>query len=104
MRARLSAAIARREDRRLSRAAGDAITYTPSSAWVNSNNPPLVQAVSSKTTNDGRGNAWTSAYHYAGGLYDFLNRRFLGFHYAKAIMPCIASDGATCTTPGQALM
>src|SRR6185295_10499840 len=64
-----------------------ALGYTPSSAFANTNNPPVVYAVTSATVGDGRGGTATTTYSYAGGLYDRIERRFLGFHYAKTTQP-----------------
>ena len=46
------------------------ITYTPSSAWVNTMLPHgmIMQTVSALTTIDGRGTSSTVNYQYAGGL------------------------------------
>ena len=55
------------------------IAYTPSSAYQNTLLPFILQTVSSITQNDGLGHAYTTQYSYAGGLYDFVDREFLGF-------------------------
>lgn len=68
------------------------IAYTPSSAWVNTNNPPIGQTVLSTTQNDGRGTLTTTTFSYTGGLYDYLERRFLGFRYGKETEPCITGE------------
>ncbi len=68
------------------------VGYTPSSAWANTNNPPIMQTVSAVTVADGRGNSGTTSYTYSGGLYDFLERRFMGFRYEKETRPCIAGE------------
>lgn len=69
------------------------ISYSPSSAWVNSNNVPIMQTVTSVTFADGRGTTTTN-YSYAGGLHDVLERRFLGFRYEKEQLPCITGETA----------
>ena len=70
------------------------LAYAPSSAWSNTNNPPLAQTITSITTNDGRGNTATTSYSYSGGLYDAIDRRFLGYHYVKTTLPCLAGESA----------
>jgi RHS repeat-associated protein len=70
------------------------VTYSPSSSWTNTNNPPPVQTVTSVTTHNGRGSSSTTQYSYGGGLYDPLERRFLGFHYARSRLPCIEGETA----------
>jgi RHS repeat-associated protein len=78
------------------------ITYQPSSAWPYSyNNPPITQTVSAVTGNDGRGNLSTMGYSYEGGKFDPLERRSLGFSYARQTFPCLTTDGAGCTVAGQ---
>lgn len=71
------------------------VTYTASSAWQNTNNPPLMQTVSGVTISDGKGNSLKTTYSYAGGLHDAMERRFLGFRYEKEILPCNAGE-TTC--------
>jgi len=71
-----------------------AVSYQPSSAWTNTNNPPIQQVVSSLTVADGRGGTSTTNYSYSGGLVDYLQRRFLGFYYSKAVLPCNSGETA----------
>jgi RHS repeat-associated protein len=61
----------------------ESVEYAPSTAAVNTNNPPVMQTVQAVTVADGRGGSSRTTSSYAGGLYDRLFRRFLGFHYAK---------------------
>ncbi len=68
------------------------VSYTPSTAWTNTNNVPVMQTVSGVTVADGRGNSATTSYSYSGGLYDALERRFMGFRYEKEIKPCLAGE------------
>src|SRR5262249_50533373 len=35
-----------------------------------------------------------TSYAYQGGLYDPLDRRFLGFRYVKQTLPCVAGESA----------
>ncbi|MBI2396119.1 MAG: VCBS repeat-containing protein, partial [Deltaproteobacteria bacterium] len=65
------------------------VTYTPSSAWVNTNRPPIVPTVSALTTTDGRGATGTTSYRYEGGLWSSTERRFLGFRKVTGVI-----DGA----------
>ncbi|HZS39020.1 MAG TPA: FG-GAP-like repeat-containing protein, partial [Polyangia bacterium] len=64
------------------------VAYQPSSSWQNTNLPFVVPTVWQSTTGDGRSGAATTVYNYSGGLWDALDRRFLGFHYVKATLPC----------------
>jgi RHS repeat-associated protein len=56
------------------------IAYVASSAWSRSGRTPTVQTVASLALDDGRGNVVRDDFSYAGALYDWLGRRFLGFH------------------------
>ncbi len=71
------------------------IAYTPSSAFTNANMASVMQTVSSVTTNDGLGlsaySTATTGFSYAGGYWDAPERRFLGFRYVTATLPC--NDG-----------
>ncbi|HEY3358294.1 MAG TPA: RHS repeat-associated core domain-containing protein [Polyangia bacterium] len=69
-----------------------AITYAPSSAWVNTNNPPVTPTVTALAVSDGRGNTATTTYSYAGYLFDPLERRSLGFSYSKTVAPCSTGE------------
>ncbi|HEY3357011.1 MAG TPA: FG-GAP-like repeat-containing protein, partial [Polyangia bacterium] len=71
------------------------ITYAPSSAWANTNAPPIVPTVVQLVEAESVTN-WsaTTTYAYSGGLFDHLERRFLGFYYAKETAPCIAGETA----------
>jgi RHS repeat-associated protein len=60
------------------------LAYTPSSAYQNTLMPFILQAVSSITRDDGRGHSYTTQYSYAGGLFDPVEREFLGFRYAAS--------------------
>jgi hypothetical protein len=73
-----------------------AVTYGQASAANNAGLPFIVQTVGSMTQNDGRGTPTSSAtttYQYAGGKWDPLERRFLGFGTTTIKLPCI--DGET---------
>lgn len=71
-----------------------AVSYTPSSAWPNTNNPPLVQTASEVTVGDGRGGAATTGYSFSGGAYDKAERTFLAFRQQRETAPCIAGETA----------
>ena len=71
-----------------------AIEYGHSSAWPNTNNPPIVSVVTAINEHDGRGNVSTTRHAYAGGLYDRAQRRFLGFHKTTQIKPCLTQESA----------
>jgi RHS repeat-associated protein len=70
------------------------LVYTPSSAFVHTNNPSVKQTVTSLTVADGLGWSATSTFEYSGGLMDWKERVFLGFRYAKRTLPCIAGETA----------
>lgn len=74
------------------------IGYTPSSAYPNGNMSSVLQVVSVVTTNDGLGSAAhsvaTTAFSYGGGFWDAPERRFLGFRYVMATLPCNDGDSA----------
>lgn len=52
--------------------------------WI-SDLPFPLETVSSVTTSDGRGNAYTTRYEYKDGLFDFTAREFRGFRSVKVI-------------------
>jgi len=70
------------------------VGYTPSSAWANTNNPPLSQTVSAVTDDAGPGAAATTSYRYSGGSYHHPERTFLGFRTQKETKPCNAGETA----------
>src|SRR5262249_33510361 len=72
------------------------VAYAPSSTWPNTYLPFVVQAVATYAISDGRGNTSTMTSSYAGGLYDPLERPFLGFHYQKTTLPCNPEDAGHC--------
>jgi RHS repeat-associated protein len=71
-----------------------ALTYTPSSAFVNANNPPVDYVVTAMTLGDGRGHSATTTFSYSGGEFDRANKRSLGFRYVKRTLPAIAGETA----------
>ena len=63
------------------------VTYTSSSNWVNTGNPPRTQTVTSIAVTDGRGNTATTNYTYSGAAWDPVEKRHLGFRYVKTTDP-----------------
>jgi RHS repeat-associated protein len=71
------------------------IAYVPSSAWSNSNNPPVTPTVQSVTiATQVNGTPWTATttYSYSGGLFDHLERSSLGFYYERETHPCVSGE------------
>ena len=68
------------------------VTYKPSSQWTNTLLPFVVQTVDSSTVDDGRGLQATTNFSYGGGLWDWPERRFLGFKTATADLPCNSGE------------
>lgn len=73
------------------------IDYAPSTRWPNSKIPfvlPTVTRVSrSSMPGDFVVDAWsTHDYTYEGGLFDGVDRRFLGFRYVKEILPAVTTS------------
>jgi len=53
--------------------------YKTSAAWANTFLPQVMQTLTRHSASDGRGQTAVTAYTYAGGLYDPVERQFLGF-------------------------
>ncbi len=70
------------------------VAYTATSAFPSTNNPPPRYAVTGITTNDGRGGVATTSYTYSGGFMDRIERRYLGFRYARVTRPCLPGESA----------
>lgn len=64
------------------------ITYKPSSAWVNDRLPTLLHTVASVELDNGQNVIGRTDFSYSGGFYDSVERRFLGFRNARAVLPC----------------
>jgi RHS repeat-associated protein len=64
------------------------VEYLPSTKWQNGYLPMILHTVRRLTTADGRGNASTVKYAYAGGAYDPFEQKFLGFETVTAELPC----------------
>ncbi len=65
------------------------VTYLPTTEFGQFNLPAVRQAVTSITSNDGRGNARTVSYSYEGGAFDYHLRRSLGFAKVTATLPAV---------------
>jgi RHS repeat-associated protein len=65
------------------------IAYTPSTKYYNNGSdsicdlPIILQTVSSVTSDDGMGHAYTVTYKYWDGIFDVSNREFLGFDQVR---------------------
>jgi RHS repeat-associated protein len=70
------------------------VAYKGSPAWTGNVIPFVLQTVASITRNDGRTAAATTSYSYTGGLWNWAERRFLGFRTRTATMPCIAGESS----------
>lgn len=70
------------------------VSYTPSSSWANTSNITVLQTASAVTIDDGRGGSATTRYSYSGGIFNWSERRFMGFRYQKETQPCIAGEAA----------
>jgi hypothetical protein len=68
------------------------ITYTPSSDWTNTNNPPITETVIAAETSDGRGWAATTTYEYYGGKIDRGEGKYLGFSTVTVKHPKISGE------------
>jgi Insecticide toxin TcdB middle/N-terminal region/FG-GAP-like repeat/Salmonella virulence plasmid 65kDa B protein len=68
------------------------VAYQPSSKWVNDLLPSIEQTVTSIAVKDGRGTTATTTYSYAGGKYNYPERRFLGFGTETEFQPCITGE------------
>ncbi|MEM7777965.1 MAG: toxin TcdB middle/N-terminal domain-containing protein, partial [Pseudomonadota bacterium] len=68
------------------------VAYTASSAWVNNKMPFVLPTVTQVTQSPGVGDDSTVHFAYSGGFYDSVERRFLGFRSARAILPCNPGD------------
>ncbi|MFY0610813.1 MAG: VCBS repeat-containing protein [Hyphomicrobiaceae bacterium] len=64
------------------------VEYTPSTRWANNYMPFVLQAATKVTQNNGAGTIGITHLGYSGGFYDPVERRFLGFRNARAILPC----------------
>jgi YD repeat-containing protein len=71
------------------------VTYVPSSAWPEIGNPPLLQTVSSVTITNGSATGGlgaalttsTTSYSYANGVFNRIEREFLGFATVTKTLP-----------------
>ncbi|RYG94284.1 MAG: hypothetical protein EON58_16590, partial [Alphaproteobacteria bacterium] len=63
------------------------VDYYPSTRWSNSFLPQVMHAVTKLKVEDGRGTIATTDYAYAGGLYDTVARKFLGYKTITVTKP-----------------
>jgi RHS repeat-associated protein len=68
------------------------VAYMPSSSYANTNLPMVLPTASSVTADDGRGTVSTTTYGYAGGVWNQVVRRFLGFSTVTATLPCNSGE------------
>ncbi len=68
------------------------IVYEPSTGSGPNQKPGVHQVVKSITTDDGRGGISTVDYRYAGGRYDFIARRTLGYKTVTAYLPAVSGE------------
>lgn len=61
------------------------IEYKPSTDWDNPSLPFSIPVVKSVTVSDSRGNSYTTAYEYGGGMWDGAQREFRGFKRLKQV-------------------
>lgn len=74
------------------------VTYTPSTWWTASNKlPNIFQTVKEVSVFDGRDTTSVTKYAYAGALYNYAERRFLGYRTATMTLPCESWETA-CPT------
>ncbi len=66
--------------------------YKPSSVWANSFLPGVSPTLTSMSVSDGRGQVATTSYTYAGGLFDPLERMFLGYRTVTETRPLAAGE------------
>ncbi|MEM9221465.1 MAG: toxin TcdB middle/N-terminal domain-containing protein [Pseudomonadota bacterium] len=70
------------------------VTFAPSTDWNNDHLPFVTQTVERIARYDGRGGVSTVLFEYSGGLYDYGERRFLGFRTLTAKLPQIGTEAA----------
>ena len=75
---------------------GQSIGYLPSSLWPNANMPFTHWTVGMHIVRDRPGTGAITYHDYSGGLYDFKERRFLGYKQVKKTLPCTPTDGGIC--------
>jgi RHS repeat-associated protein len=74
------------------------VDYKPSSTWSNDYLPQVIQTVTKLSVSDGQsGTTAQTSYAYAGGRYDPVARRFLGFRYMSTVKPLASGEAAAPT-------
>lgn len=74
------------------------VAYAPSSVWPAGNLPGVTPTLRAVSETEARSGTSTTLYAYSGGLYDQLERRFLGFHVVTKTLPCTPADAGKCPT------
>lgn len=72
-----------------------AFEYKPSTVWENDYLPHVTQTLTKLTVTDGRGQSAASEFSYAGGRFDHVANKFLGFRTVTETRPAIPGE----TTP-----
>jgi RHS repeat-associated protein len=70
------------------------VDYGPSSQWANGYMPQVMHAVTRLSVNDGRGQVAATSYSYAGGKYDPVARKFLGYRKIVETKPLANGEAA----------
>ena len=68
------------------------VAYAPSSDFGVNQMPGIQHVVKTLTVADGRGNATATEFSYAGGRYDFTNRRTLGYRTVTVTLPALPGE------------
>lgn len=63
------------------------VSYVPSTVWTNSRMANVIQTVKTQRYDDGWNEPVQSEFSYFGGLFDYQERRFLGFRNANVSLP-----------------
>ena len=66
--------------------------YKPSTVWANDYLPYVSQTVTKLTLSDGRGQNAVTQFAYAGGKFDHVSNRFLGFRKVTETKPTIPGE------------
>jgi RHS repeat-associated protein len=76
----------------------ETVEYVPSSNWSNIRLSSVFPTLSSLTRNDGAGTSGKTSFYYNGGLFDRVERRFLGFRVVTTRPPCETTPCPNKTT------
>ena len=72
--------------------------FKPSTRYVNTFLPFAMSTLAEIKADDGRGQEAIQKIAYAGGKYDPVLRRFMGFKTVTELRPCLASETACPST------